>query len=292
MSGARPRGPGRPISCAPPILVLEVHAILLGGGSAFGLDAASGVVRYLEGRGVGYEAGRTRVPIVPAAILSDLELVTDRVRPGPDEGIQACRNASCGPVEEGSVGAGTGATVGKILGMARAVKGGVGTSSVDLGEGLVVGAIVAVNALGSVFDPDTGVLVAGPRGGDGERMRDSLELLTTPGFRRAARTAASNTTIGVVATNARLTKEEANKLASLAHDGLAMAVRPAHTMGDGDVMFAIGTGGLDRPADMYRLGAAAVLCMSRAIVRGVRSARGLGGVPGVTELAEHVEGGP
>ena len=224
----------------PTVLVREVHAVLLSGGSAFGLDAASGVVRFLEEAGVGLEFGGAKVPIVPAAILFDLGVITDRIRPGADQGYIACQNASSGPVAEGSVGAGTGATVGKLLGMDRAVKGGVGTASVDLGDGLMLGAIVAVNALGGVYDPDTGRLVAGPRGEDGATMQDAVELMTSPRFKGGGHAPPANTTIGAVATNARLSKEQANKLAAVAHDGLAMAVRPAHTMSDGDTLFRSG----------------------------------------------------
>ena len=269
--------------------VSEVHAIVLSGGSAFGLDAASGVVRFLEERGIGYEIGPVRVPIVPAAILFDLGIGDHTVRPGKEQGYQACRNATSGPVAEGSVGTGTGATVGKLLGWERAVKGGIGISRLDLGEGLVVGAIVAVNAVGSVFDPDTGTLVAGPRRDDGTGMIDTLAAITSAEYVSEGGVPLTNTTIGVVATNAPLSKEQANKLASVAHDGLAMAIRPAHTMSDGDTVFALATGGLDRPADMNRLCAAAVVCVSRAIVSGVRKAKGLGGVPAVTELTA---GGP
>jgi L-aminopeptidase/D-esterase-like protein len=271
----------------PTNLVSEVHAVVLGGGSAFGLDAASGVVRYLEENGVGLTFGGACIPIVPAAILFDLGLVTGKVRPGPAEGYRACENAASGTVDEGSVGAGTGATVGKLLGWARAVKGGIGTAAVDLGGGLTVGAIVAVNSLGGVVDPDTGALIAGPRGEDGRGIVDSLRALVSPEWSARHEHAASNTTIGVVATNARLTKEQANKLASVAHDGLAMAVRPAHTMSDGDTVIALATGMQDgdRAADMHRLCAAAAMCVGRAIVRGVTKATGLGGIPAVSELS-------
>ena len=269
--------------------VSEVHAIVLSGGSAFGLDATSGAVRFLEERGIGYEIGPVRVPMVPAAILFDLGIGDHTVRPGPEQGYQACRNAASGPIAEGSVGAGTGATVGKLLGWERAVKGGIGVSSVDLGDGLVVGAIVAVNAVGSVYDADTGTLEAGPRRDDGTGMIDTLAAITSPEYVSGGGLPPANTTIGVVATNAPLSKEQANKLAAVAHDGLAMAIRPAHTMSDGDTLFAMATGGLDRPADMNRLCAAAVVCVSRAIVSGVRKAKGLGGVPAVTELTA---GGP
>ncbi|MCH7745101.1 MAG: P1 family peptidase [Chloroflexi bacterium] len=264
----------------------EVHAILLSGGSAFGLDAASGVVRYLEENDIGLHRGEAIIPIVPAAILYDLGLVTHKIRPGADDGYSACERASDGPIAEGSIGAGTGATVCKLLGADHAVKGGIGTASIDLGDGLIVGAIVAVNAIGGIYDIDTGEMIAGPREDDGVTMRESMALITAPGFTRPERPSPSNTTIGVVATNAVLTKEQANKLASVAHDGLAMAIRPAHTMGDGDTMFALATGTLEEEADMNRLCAASALCVGRAIVRGVRNADGIGGIPSIKELGK------
>ena len=269
----------------PTATVSEVHAVLLSGGSVFGLNAAAGVVQYLEEQGIGIEFGDTTIPIVPAAILFDLGVVTDKVRPGPEDGYSACEDASDGPVSEGSVGAGTGATVAKLLGRENAIKGGVGTDYIDLGDGLLVGAIVAVNAIGGVVDPETGDLIAGPRDPETGVMQDSMRLITSPGFGREVEAAPANTTIGVVATNASLTKAQANKLASVAHDGLAMAVRPAHLMGDGDTMFALATGTLDDDElNMSRLCAATALCVSRAIVRGIRKAEGIGGVPAVSEL--------
>ena len=262
--------------------VSEVHAVVLSGGSAFGLDSASGVVRYLAERDVGYRAGSVTVPIVPAAILFDIGIAKHRVHPQADDGYAACLNASDGVVEVGSVGAGTGATVAKTQGLDHAIKGGIGTAGVDLGNGVTVGAIMAVNAVGGVYDPDTGDLVAGPRNGLGG-MDDPMETLLS-GDGAAPPPFGSNTTIGVVATNATLTKEEANKLASIAHDGLALAVRPAHTMRDGDTIFAVATGTEPGKADMLRLGAAAVMCVSRAIVRGVRCATGLEEIPSIREL--------
>ncbi len=268
----------------PTTLVTDAHAVLLSGGSAFGLDAASGVMRYLEERGIGYPAGSAIVPIVPAGVLFDLAVGDSTVRPGPDEGYRACTQASSGSVAEGSVGAGTGATVGKILGMDRAVKGGIGTASLDLGDGLAVGALVAVNASGGVFEPETGGLVAGPRSEDGTDMLDPVALITAPGF-EATRGVPTNTTVGVVATNARLSKEQANKLASVAHDGLAMSIRPVHTMADGDTMFALATGKFDGPTDMNRLCTAVAVSVARAVVRGVRLATSLAGIPAAAELS-------
>ena len=270
---------------APTAMVDRVHAVLLSGGSAFGLAAATGVVDYLEENGIGIEFGGATIPIVPAAILFDLGLVTHRVRPDASAGYAACEAALNGDgsdVAEGSVGAGTGATVAKLLGRDRCVKGGIGTASIDLGGGVIVGAIVAVNAVGGVVDPDTGRIVAGPLDADGATMLDSMALITSPGFETTRARPGENTTIGVVATNAKLNKAQANKLASAAHDGLALAVRPAHLMSDGDTIFSLATGQVD--ADMNRLCAAAVVCVSRAIVRGVKAATGLGGVKAASEL--------
>ena len=269
---------------SPTASVDQVHAILLSGGSAFGLAAATGVVDYLEERGVGIEFGGARIPIVPAAILFDLGLVTHLVRPGADEGRAACEAASTDRVAEGSVGAGTGATVGKLLGRERAVKGGIGTASIDLGGGLTVGAIVAVNAIGGVVDSETSEIVAGPLSDDDVTMLDSMALIVEPAFEDTRVRAGENTTIGVVATNAELTKSQANKLASVAHDGIAMSVRPAHLMGDGDTMFALATGKHESQANMNRLCAASAMCVSRAIVRAIRAATGIGGVKAVSKL--------
>ena len=272
---------------SPTAMVDRVHAVLLSGGSAFGLAAATGVVEYLEEKGVGIEFGHTRIPIVPAAILFDLGIVSADVRPDADAGRLACQSASSGPMPEGSVGAGTGATVGKLLGHDRCVKGGIGADSIDLNGGLVIAAVVAVNAIGGVVDPNTSEIVAGPLDNDGT-MLDSMSLIESPDFGVQSRPG-ENTTIGVVATNAKLTKSQANKLASVAHDGLALAVRPAHLMGDGDTLFALSTGKLEADAPMNRLCAASTLCVSRAIVRAVRKAKGLGGIKAVSEL-EHPDG--
>ena len=261
--------------------VTEAHAVLLTGGSAFGLDAASGVMRYLEERGSGFRVGEHTVPIVPAAVLFDLSVGDGNVRPDSQSGYSACVDATAGPVPEGSVGAGTGATVGKLLGRELAMKGGLGVSRVEIGDGVVVGAVVAVNAVGSIVDPATAELVAGPRTSAG--MVDAAEALVG-GARAAAGLSGQNTTIGVAATNARLSKEQANKLASVSHDGIALSVRPAHTMSDGDTMFALATGRTDAEVDMHTLCAAVTLCTARAIVRGVRSATGLGGIPAASEL--------
>ena len=270
----------------PTNLVQEAHAILLSGGSAFGLDAASGVMRYLEERGIGFRLAGYPIPIVPAAIIFDLGVITHLVRPRPQEGYYACQVAASGPVEEGSVGVGTGATAGKALGLERAVKGGVGTASLALGNGILVGAIMAINPYGSVVDPDTGRVVAGPRNEENNGFYNTLDLITSLDYVRPKPKVAANTCIGVVATNASLTKEQANKLASQSHDGLALAVRPAHTMSDGDTIFALATGETKAPVDMTRLGAACVRAVSQTVLRAVLKATALGGIPAAREITE------
>jgi L-aminopeptidase/D-esterase-like protein len=252
-------------------LVEEAHAVLLAGGSAFGLDSATGVVRWLEERGIGYDTGVAKVPIVPAAILFDLATGRSDVRPDAAMGYAACGAARDGSVVEGSVGAGTGCTVGKILGPGRAGKSGLGTASVNLGGGLVVGALVAVNAFGHVVDPETGEILAGARPLTGDGYADTLAVMRSLVGKTLSRlTGGGNTVIGVVATNARLTKEGANKVAQMAHDGLARVIRPAHTMFDGDTLFALATG--KKRADVNLVGAYAAEVMAGAIVRGVRAA--------------------
>ncbi|NLF15459.1 MAG: P1 family peptidase [Anaerolineaceae bacterium] len=270
-------------------LVQRVHAVLLAGGSAFGLEAATGVVRYLEERKVGFNVRVARVPIVPAAILFDLDVGKAGVRPDAEMGYRACLNASygsAGPPAEGNAGAGTGASVGKILGLGQAMKGGLGTASIDVGNGLVVGAIVAVNAFGDVVDPDSGEIVAGARRADVGPLSigapgyfaDTLHVMRSlVGRTTLAIARRGHTVIGVVATNARLNKEETNKVAQMAHDGLARAVRPAHTMLDGDTLFALATG--KRRADVNIVGAFAAEAVARAILRAVRAARPVAGLP-------------
>ncbi len=270
-------------------LVNEVHAVLLSGGSAYGLDAASGVMRYLEEDGTGYEIGSVVVPIVPGAIIFDLGLGSSNVRPTADDGYAACQSATSGEVEEGTVGAGTGATVAKALGLGHAVKGGLGTCSQDMGDGLIVSAIAVVNALGDVVDPETGRVIAAPRAEDDDGFHSTVELMTRPRSEwfQAQAVAGGNTTIGVLATNAFLSKEHANKLAERGQDGIALAVRPSHTMGDGDTVFALATGawpGEVNRTQLTRLGAVAASVMAQAVVRGVTQARGLADVPGVKEL--------
>ena len=262
----------------------RVHAVLLSGGSAFGLDAASGVVAYLEEEGVGFRVGPVIVPIVSAAILFDLGLGDSSIRPGAKDGRAACLAANTSPVAEGTCGAGTGATVAKGRGREYALKSGIGSASIRLPQGPVVAALVAVNAYGGVYDHSTGRLVAGPRRDDEDGMFDPVELLLSQDVEISGLELA-NTTIGVVATDAPLTREEANHLAALSHDGLAMTIRPCHTMRDGDTMFALATGRHIGTFNLTALGAAVVEATAQAVLRAVRSATGLAGVPAVGELA-------
>ncbi|GAB4580465.1 MAG: P1 family peptidase [Anaerolineales bacterium] len=265
-------------------LVEKVHAILLAGGSAFGLDAASGAMRYLEERGVGYNVGVARVPIVPAAILFDLAVGRADIRPDAAMGYAACLNASTHPPAQGNVGAGAGATVGKILGMTHAMKAGIGTASIQVGE-VIVGALVAVNALGDVVHPKTGQILAGVRNPPGappstSPFANTLSLLRTGLPHPPA--SQDNTVIGVVATNARLTKEQTNKVAQMAHDGLARAIRPAHTMYDGDTIFALATGEVE--AELNLVGSFAAEMFAQAIVHAVMAAEALAGLPAARDF--------
>jgi L-aminopeptidase/D-esterase-like protein len=260
----------------------QVHAVVLSGGSAFGLDAASGVVAYLESEGIGYKVGSAIVPIVSSAILFDLGLITSKVRPGAADGHQACLAATSEPMTEGSVGAGTGATVAKLGGGRRGVKGGIGTAAITLSTGQTISAAVVVNAVGGVWDYKTGQLLAGPRR-TGGGFDDSVAMLLTG--KDDAPSGPVNTTIGLVATDAKLTKEDANYLARVSHDGFALTIRPCHTVRDGDTMFALATGHNDSELDLTSLGAAAVEVTAQAILRAIQQATGLGGIPSISELA-------
>ncbi len=251
-------------------LVEQVHAVVLTGGSAYGLDAASGVMRYLEEQQIGFPMGSVVVPIVPAAVLYDLGLGRADVRPDAAMGYRAAASASSEPPSEGNVGAGTGASIGKILGMEFAMKAGLGTASIDI-NGLIIGAIVAVNALGDVIDPGSGTKIAGLRSGSTLDVLRNSRMPSSP----------SNTVIGAVATNAKLNKVQATKVAQMAHDGLAQAIRPAHTMFDGDAIFALATGEVD--ADVSLVGAFAAEVMAQAIVRAARMAGSAGGLPGLKQ---------
>jgi len=268
--------------------VEHVHAVMLSGGSAFGLAAASGAMSYLEERGIGFDMRVAHVPIVPAAIFFDLGIGNASVRPDAAMGYQACLDASRERPAEGNVGAGTGAVVGQILGPGQAMKSGIGTASVEIGAGVVVGAIFVVNSLGDVVDPDTGAILAGARSADLGPIHigapgyfaDALQVMRTP-IGRAAMAIATrqNTVIGVVATNARLDKVQVNKVAQMAHDGMARTLRPAHTMLDGDTIFALATG--KRKADTSIVGAFAAEATAQAIVRAVQTAKSAAGLPGL-----------
>ncbi len=267
---------------APGRLAERVHAIVLAGGSAFGLDAAGGVMRHLEAEGVGLAIGGARIPVVPAAILFDLAVGRADVRPTAESGERAARAAKAGLVAQGSVGAGTGATVAHAGGRERRLKSGVGTACERGPAGLIVGALAAVNAAGDIVDPDRGRLIAGPRA-DGGGFLDGWELLRSGESPDAS--PGESTTLAVVATNARLTKEQANRMATVAHDGFARAIRPAHTLVDGDIVFALATGdvAVEDPRAYRALEALAARAVERAIVRGVLCATGLGGVPSAQE---------
>lgn len=266
-------------------MVQYVNAIVLGGGSAYGLDAAGGVMRYLEEQGVGYPVGVGVVPIVAGAIIFDLDVGDPAIRPDAAMGYTACTEANDNPAAEGCVGAGAGARVGGLMGPQFATKSGIGSALIDVGDGLKVGALIVVNAAGDVVDAGGTILAGTRQPPDGDRFAGLMTLLPTmarmlPG---AADTTASNTVIGVVATNARLDKEETNKLAQMAQDGLARAVHPAHTMMDGDTLFALATGSAG-PANVSVLGAFAAEATSQAIRRAVRAASPLGGLRTGAEL--------
>ena len=256
-------------------LVQQVHAILLSGGSAFGLAAADGVMRYLEERGIGLETGVARVPIVPGAAIFDLALGASTVRPDASAGYRACEQANSGPVIQGSVGAGTGATIGKLFNPAHSMKGGLGSASMKLADGTLVGALVVVNAVGDIFDQETGQRIAGELHSPGEKAQVSNPF--------------GNSTIAVVATSATLSKEWTNKIAQMAHDGLAQAIRPVHTLFDGDTVFALSLGSeaqaYSDPAltamQVSAIGAAIVTTLARAVVKAVRNATPLHGIPAV-----------
>lgn len=263
--GTEPLHPGR--------LVERAHAIVLTGGSVFGLDAVAGVTRYLEQHQIGYDIGEARIPIVAGAVLFDLSVGNPNVRPNAENGYAACANAS-ETISEGSVGAGTGATVGKFLGIENSTKGGVGYSERALANGITVGAVVAVNAVGDVIDPTNGQILGGARDADGA-WADCGKIVLN--IRKPMDFSLRNTTIGAVMTNATLTVEQANIIAMMAHDGIARATRPSHTMFDGDTLFVLASGTHETP-DLTALGHAAAECVAEAIGRGVRMATSLGGV--------------
>ena len=270
----------------PVAAVQEVHAVVLTGGSAFGLAARDGVMRYLDEKGVGHRVGGLHVPIVAGAVIYDLSVGgRPQVRPGSDCGYRAAAAASGAMPAEGNAGAGAGATVGKIRGLGRAMKGGAGTASASLSSGVTVGALAIVNALGDVVDPATGSVVAGVRTPDGRSLADARVLVREPPEREESE-GDGNTTIGVVATNAVLTPAEATKLAQMAQDGLARAIYPSHTPRDGDTVFSLATGAFEGEASLAVIGALAADVMAEAIVRGVTAAAGIPGYPAASDLAD------
>jgi L-aminopeptidase/D-esterase-like protein len=279
----------------PECTVQRVHAVVLAGGSAYGLAAADGVMSYLEEQGVGYDVGIARVPIVPAAVLFDLPIVRADRRPDAAAGRAACAAACAGPVAQGSIGAGCGATVGKVKGLRYACKGGLGSASIRTAGGLIVAALAVVNAYGNILDPATGQTIAGARrhlhpaaGGEDQAaavsrdaaFEDPVAILAAEG---APTFSGSNTTLAVVATNCRLTKSECSKVAQMAHDGLSRAVRPVHSGIDGDVTFALSCG--EHPAQADLVGALAADVVAQAIVNGVYAAKSVGGIPCLQDLA-------
>jgi L-aminopeptidase/D-esterase-like protein len=263
--------------------VQHVNAILLSGGSAFGLDAASGVMRYLEEHHLGFRMGPIVVPIVPAAILFDLNIGDPKIRPDAQSGYAACQSASDENISEGNIGAGAGATIGKLFGMHSAMKSGIGTASLKIGQtGLIVGAIVAVNVVGDVVDPMTGNILAGARNPEGNGFRNSMAQIIA-GRREEARPG-ENSIIGVVATNAALNKGQATRMARMAQDGVARTVNPAHTDFDGDTLFAVSTGMSHIEADLTTVGSVAAEVVARAVLRAVRAATGIAGYPSHRDL--------
>ncbi|HXD16918.1 MAG TPA: P1 family peptidase [Vicinamibacterales bacterium] len=265
----------------PTNLVERVNAIVLSGGSAFGLDAAQGVVKYLEEKNVGFKTSAGVVPIVPSAILFDLGFGGNKARPTAECGYKAAGAAAGGPVAEGNVGAGAGATVGKIGGGRMPMKSGIGSAAIALPNGLVVGAIVAVNAVGDIIDPSNGAVVAGARDANGN-IADARKVLRA-GSQTSTPRPGENTTIGVVATNAKLTKAQASRMALMADDGLARALFPSHTLGDGDTVFALATGGWNGTADVSNVGALAADVIAEAIIRAAVMAKSSGGLPSASD---------
>lgn len=266
--------------------VQQIYAVMLSGGSAFGLDTASGAMRWLDEQNIGYKMGPLNVPIVPAAILFDLGVGDGKIRPNAESGYKACAAATTGPVQEGNVGAGAGATIGKLLGHQFAMKSGLGSASIKVGDtGVVVAAMVAVNAVGDIWDRHTGKVIAGARsatpGGDG--LAHAMDQLLA-GKGMILPQSGTNTTIGVVATNALLSKDEATKVAQMAQDGYARAINPAHTPLDGDTIFALSTGSFKGKVWVGAVGAIAAVAMSRAVIRAVTQATGILGFPAFADL--------
>jgi L-aminopeptidase/D-esterase-like protein len=264
--------------------VQKIHAIALSGGSAYGLATADGVMRYLEEHEIGFPVDEGVVPIVPAAILYDLRLGDAKIRPDAEAGYAAAKAASSESVPQGNIGAGAGATVGKLLGGNRAMKGGLGSASIRLPNGLVVAALAAVNAIGDIVDPDTGKILAGARGEDGASLADSMQQIRKGGIAEAG-SPMENTTIGVVAANVDWNQSQATKVAQMAHDGLARAIRPAHLPFDGDTIFALGTGGRAVDSDLLgQVGALAADTIAQAIVSAILHAESIEGYPAQRDL--------
>ncbi|HEX6703686.1 MAG TPA: P1 family peptidase [Albitalea sp.] len=262
--------------------VEQVHAVLLAGGSAFGLDAAGGVMRWLDERGIGAQVGALKVPIVPAAILFDLLAGDSTIRPDAAAGYAACEAASDAPPAEGNLGAGAGAAVGKLFGYVRAMKGGVGSASLTVGD-VTVGALVAVNAMGDVIDPANGRVIAGARSANGRALVNTTQVILR-GEPLAAVPPGAATTLGVIATDARLTKSQANKLAQMGHDGLARTISPVHTSADGDTLFALATGASDTSIDLTVLGTMAAEVVAVAVLRAVQAAESLPTLPAARDF--------
>jgi L-aminopeptidase/D-esterase-like protein len=272
----------------PQNLVQQVHAIVLAGGSAFGLEAATGVVRWLEEHNIGFPTGHAKVPIVPAAILYDLGVGDPKIRPDAAAGYKACQAATTIAPAEGNVGAGAGATVGKLFGSQRAMKGGLGTASIRLtdkqtGATLTVGALVAVNAVGDVLDPNTGKILAGARTSDGKAIMGTMSAILR-GEPLPPALGGTATTIGVVATDANLDKAHCGKVAQMAHDGLARTINPIHTMSDGDTLFALATGKSNRTGNVTLIGALAAEAMAQAVARAIKAAQSLPNLPSAADL--------
>ncbi|HSH36581.1 P1 family peptidase [Schnuerera sp.] len=264
----------------PQNLVDKIHAVMLSGGSAFGLDAASGAMKYLEERDIGFDVQVTKVPIVCSAVLFDLVVGDYKVRPNLEMGYEACVNATNRECPNGNIGAGTGATVGKFLGIERAMKGGLGSYAIQIGD-LKVGAIVAVNALGDIIDPETGKILAGLLDEDKKKLIGTENVMTKK-YSEKKNIFSGNTTIGVVATNGIFSKAEANKLASMSHNGYARTMRPAHSIFDGDTIFTMATGKIE--ADINVVGFLAARAMERAVVNAIKSAESAYGFKAYREL--------
>jgi L-aminopeptidase/D-esterase-like protein len=267
----------------------RIHGLVLSGGSTFGLESRTGVMDYLEERKVGIQFGGFTIPLVPGAILFDLRIGDAKIRPGRDCGYAAAKAASDAPVAEGNVGAGAGATIGKLDGPKYAMKAGIGSSEIRLQDGVIVAALVAVNAVGDVVDPSTGKVIAGRRTDDGKGLLDVRTVLRSRPAMREAQAGgngdfALNTTLGIVATNARLTKLQANRVAQIAHNGFARAIVPVHTSNDGDAIFALATGELAGTPNVDVIAWAASEAIAEAIVRAVRAATSIPGYPAARDL--------